>query len=161
MMMLENKNSREKLLYLESLRGFAAIIVAIFHGQIFSTSPFYTIPLITHGALMVEFFFVLSGFVIAYNYYERIVKFGDVVSFQLKRFLRLYPLHFLTLMIFVVIEIVKYLFQVRTGIEANNPAFSENNFKSFIENIFLVQAFFSTKLTWNGPSWSISTEFYT
>ena len=43
---------------------------------------------------------------------------------------------------------------------ANNEAFSINNLKTFLGNIFLIQTFFDYN-TFNTPSWSISAEFYT
>jgi len=110
---------------------------------------------------MVDFFFVLSGFVIAYNYQNQIKTLRDCVIFQSKRFLRLYPLHFIMLMVFLLLECSKYFIQVHFGIFSNTPAFSANDSSSFILNLLLLQNIFLDTLTWNGPSWSISSEFYT
>ena len=107
------------------------------------------------------FFFVLSGFVIAYNYFYKIFKFQDILKFQKKRFLRLYPLHIIMLTIFLFIEIAKYFAEVKFGLKANNEAFTTNNLQTFLANIFLIQNYFISKLTFNTPSWSISAEFYT
>ena len=59
---------------------------------------------IMNGGLVVDFFFVLSGFVISLNYLDKINTKNDLIKFQKKRFLRLYPLHILTLLIFVFID---------------------------------------------------------
>jgi len=150
-----------KLLYLESLRGFAAIIVALYHGNLMFSQSFLDIPLINHGYIMVDFFFVLSGFVIAYNYADK-MQFGrDIVTFQMKRFLRLYPLHLIIFLLFVGIECAKYILENRVGIVANNPAFSVNDWGASINNLFLTHAITQDTLTFNDPSWSISAEFYT
>ena len=108
-----------------------------------------------------RFFFVLSGFVIALNYLDKIFTFKDIILFQKKRFLRLYPLHFIMLIIFLFIEILKYIAEVKLGLNANNKAFTTNNLVTFLANIFLIQNYTVTNLTFNTPSWSISAEFYT
>lgn len=109
---------------------------------------------------MVDFFFVLSGFVIALNYQARIHTASDLFNFQMRRFLRLYPLHILMLFVFLGIEVAKYLAESGLGLRANSPAFSSNDAFSFVSNLFLVQNFAVAELTWNGVSWSISAEFF-
>ena len=149
---------KDKILYLESLRGIAALVVAIYHldsGSIFNN------PFTKNGWLMVDFFFILSGFVIALNYQNKIKSLANVYNFQARRFLRLYPLHILTLFVWLGIESAKYVAEVRFGLVANNAAFSTNDFASFVQNIFLLQNLLSDTLTWNRPGWSISAEFYT
>jgi peptidoglycan/LPS O-acetylase OafA/YrhL len=108
-----------------------------------------------------RFFFVLSGFVIALNYLDKIFTFKDIILFQKKRFLRLYPLHFIMLIIFLFIEITKYIAEAKFGLNANNKPFTTNNLVSFLANIFLIQNYTVSNLTFNTPSWSISAEFYT
>lgn len=157
---MNNADNREKLLYLESLRGLAALIVAIFHAQ-FLQGSFVTESFIRYGFLMVDFFFVLSGFVIAYSYYDKIHSLKNIWIFQAKRFLRLYPLHFMMLIIFVGVECAKYIFEIKAGIVANNPAFSKNDWGAFFNNLFLTHSLFEEEGTFNEPSWSISAEFYT
>lgn len=58
---------------LDGLRGIAAVAVVIFHFMEFAI-PDYTKNFIAHGYLAVDFFFCLSGFVIAYAYDNRIKK---------------------------------------------------------------------------------------
>jgi len=108
-----------------------------------------------------RFFFVLSGFVIAINYLDKIFTFKDIILFQKKRFLRLYPLHFIMLIIFLFIEITKYIAEAKFGLNASNKPFTTNNLVSFLANIFLIQNYTVSNLTFNTPSWSISAEFYT
>ncbi len=151
-----NKN---KIFFLESLRGIAAICVALFHfqgGSFITENPF-----IRNAWLMVDFFFVLSGFVIAYNYQDQLKSVRDCYIFQIKRFLRLYPLHLFMLFTFLIIEFGKYFLGIYFGIQSNVEAFSINNHSSFMLNLLLLHNIFDGTLTWNGPSWSISSEFYT
>ena len=90
---------------LETFRGFFALVIVLHHLKIetfVQRSNF-----IINGGLVVDFFFVLSGFVISLNYLDKINSITDLFNFQKKRFLRLYPLHILTLFIFIFIEFIK------------------------------------------------------
>jgi len=151
-------NRNLKIPYLESLRGIAALTVAIFH---FDNGSVLNNSFTKNGWLMVDFFFILSGFVISLNYQSKMKNISDVFIFQFKRFVRLYPLHLIMLIVFLGIELTKYYFNSAYGIESNTAPFLHNNLKSFVFNIFLVQNLFSDHLTWNTQSWSISSEFYT
>lgn len=148
----------QKLLALESLRGIAALSVAFYHfiiGSHFNNQFTY------NSWIMVDFFFVLSGFVIALNYIDRITDLKDLVVFQKKRFLRLYPLHLLMLLVFVGIEFSKYIAEIKYNMVAYKPAFSGNNLSALLANLTLLQNWTFPNLTFNYPSWSISAEFYT
>tara|TARA_B100000780_G_scaffold190928_1_gene134440 strand:- start:433 stop:1512 length:1080 start_codon:yes stop_codon:yes gene_type:complete len=150
-------NSR-KISYLESLRGIAAIIVAISHLHI---NSFLNNDFTRNSGLMVDFFFLLSGFVISLNYQDRIFTYKDIITFQTQRFFRLYPLHIFVLSLFVMLEIAKYIAEYYAGMSFNNQSFSSNNFSNFVQNIFLLHGFYQDGVSWNGPSWSISNEFFT
>ncbi len=75
---------------LDGLRGVAAISVVIFHFmEIIFPDP--TQNFIGHGFMAVDFFFCLSGFVMAYAYDDRIEKMGLSTFFK-ARIIRLHPL---------------------------------------------------------------------
>lgn len=75
---------------LDGLRGVAAIIVVTFHlAEPFSTSNID--KLVNHGYLAVDFFFLLSGFVIGYAYDDRWKK-TTVGAFFKRRIERLQPM---------------------------------------------------------------------
>ena len=62
--------SKPRYEILDGLRGVAAVLVVLFHiFETYSKGPAYQI--INHGYLAVDFFFVLSGFVIGYAYDDR------------------------------------------------------------------------------------------
>lgn len=75
---------------LDGLRGIAALAVVIFHFMEIVYSD-YSKNFIGHGFLAVDFFFCLSGFVIAYAYDDRIAKMG-ILEFFKSRIIRLHPL---------------------------------------------------------------------
>lgn len=84
--------SKPRYEILDGLRGVAAIFVVIFH--LFETySPGVVHQIVNHGYLAVDFFFVLSGFVIGYAYDERLAT-GKMTTkdFLKRRLIRLHPL---------------------------------------------------------------------
>jgi peptidoglycan/LPS O-acetylase OafA/YrhL len=146
---------------LDSWRGIAALLVALFHFQ--AAGFFYDFPLIRNGNLAVPFFFVLSGFVITHAYRTSLSSGSDGWRFVIRRFGRLYPLHLVTLLVLVILEVMKMLMAARAGLHSSEGAFAgTNDIPSLIANLFLLQAVIPfPELTWNASSWSISTEFYT
>jgi peptidoglycan/LPS O-acetylase OafA/YrhL len=81
--------SKQHYEILDGLRGVAAIAVVIFHFMEIVYTPDNNF--ISHGFLAVDFFFCLSGFVIAYAYDNRIGNMG-MKAFFISRVIRLHPL---------------------------------------------------------------------
>jgi peptidoglycan/LPS O-acetylase OafA/YrhL len=138
---------------LTPLRGIAAIWVAVFHfrndGNIFSRLT--TVTLLRKGYLMVDLFFIMSGFIILHVYGE---SFAEEISrrnlrrFMVARVARIYPLHIFTLLFLIVTTIFTWQWN-----ETNDPA-------AIPTNIFLLQSFgIHDTVTWNTPSWSLSAEW--
>jgi peptidoglycan/LPS O-acetylase OafA/YrhL len=145
---------------LDAWRGLSASFVALFHLQAYS--HFYELSLLRHSYLFVDFFFVLSGFVITVNYRTRLLSGFSFWHFMLLRFGRLYPLHFATLVAFIMLEVARYRFNGFVGGELENKFSGPHSIEAIITNLFLVQGLgMHDMLTWNQPSWSISAEFYT
>lgn len=82
--------SKQHFKLLDGLRGLAAVSVVIFHFMEIAV-PKYEDSFIAHAYLAVDFFFCLSGFVIAYAYDKRLQKIGISHFFKL-RLIRLHPL---------------------------------------------------------------------
>lgn len=141
---------------LTSLRFFFAFIVFLSHldylpkEEVFFNDIYKGI--LKHGSLGVSFFFILSGFILAYNYKNKII--SKEVSFQdfwFARISRIYPLHLFTLL-------------------ATLPIFFTESFKaplfwvgSFLANLFLFQSFVPDERIYfgfNAVSWSISNELF-
>lgn len=125
---------------LDSLRGIAAIAVAWYHYR-----PNWG------GYLAVDFFLVLSGFVLSHSYlYGKRLDFG---SFLVSRLARLYPLHIYALVIYIIVRLLG------TG---TLPEYPDGNLFTLMQNLFLIQnvGLNPNGLTWNNPSWSISVEFW-
>jgi peptidoglycan/LPS O-acetylase OafA/YrhL len=129
-----NLESNTRFFQLDALRFFLALIVVLGHtigwGETFP-----------RGAYAVDFFFVLSGFVLSHALINRP---ASKTGFAFARFARLYPLHLVTLV--AMLSFVP-LDQYTT--------------KTFFLNVAMLQGFgIFPALTWNGPAWSIGVEFF-
>ena len=154
-----------RFVVLDSWRGIAACLVALFHLDAYS--HLYGVPFLRNSWLFVDFFFVLSGFVIAANYQQRLLEGFGIGRFLLLRLGRLYPLHFTMLALFIGCELLRVLRRILVpALALTNPAalFStpQEAPDTILANLLLIQSLHLYEfLTWNLPSWSISTEFYT
>jgi peptidoglycan/LPS O-acetylase OafA/YrhL len=83
-------NTKQHYEILDGLRGVAAIAVVIFHFMEIAI-PDYNDNFIAHAYLAVDFFFCLSGFVIAYAYDKKLTDIGFAKFFK-QRLIRLQPL---------------------------------------------------------------------
>jgi len=150
-----------RLVALDSLRGLCALMVALLH--INSVSHISESSFVHQSWLFVDFFFVLSGFVIAFTYLDKIESKAALVEFVIRRFGRIWPLHAAILLLFVMSECLKLGLSHFGGLPTHEPAFGGRYTLDAIgANLILVHALgLYHVLTWNGPSWSISVEFYT
>ena len=84
------EKSKPRFEVLDGLRGVASIIVVFFHiFEIYSRGPEFQI--VNHGYLAVDFFYLLSGFVIGYAYDDRWDKM-TYMDFYKRRLIRLHPM---------------------------------------------------------------------
>jgi peptidoglycan/LPS O-acetylase OafA/YrhL len=144
---------------LEILRGIAALLVVLYHVS--WNSHLSTSNIVHNGYLMVDLFFILSGYVMLHSYGSRLATFEQAKLFIRARFARLYPLHLATLGGFVAIELLKWI-TVYSGIArtATTP-FSTNNAKTLAVHLLLLQGMgLEPQPTWNTPAWSIGVEFW-
>lgn len=148
---------------LDSWRGIAAVMVALFHMPI--AWSLYDVGIVRHAWLFVDFFFVLSGFVIAFTYENRIADRREFADFMIRRFGRVWPLHAAVLLALVVLQIIILILTQYAHFPApnNKPFEGPWNSWAILENLFLVHSLglMPGPGTWNTPSWSISVEFYT
>ena len=133
---------------LTSLRIFFALMV--FGAHCYVLDPCFDVHFFKEGFVGVSFFFVLSGFIIAYNYQEKLLtKATTKRTFWVARVARIYPLHLLTLLIAACIG----------GYVQYNGGWDW--LKHFIASTFLLQPFFPSAdyfFSFNSPSWSLGCE---
>ena len=164
--MSTSNNAPTYLANLTPLRGIAALLTVIFHVDLFlgyggdMLLKFQDSMLISRLYLMVDFFFVLSGFVMCHVYgtwFAEGVSRSRFRQFAVARFARVYPLHFLTLLAVVLIFSVS----ASVGIPKSPVVQAENSLYSFITNLLLVQSMnLHQWFSWNHAAWSISTEWW-
>jgi peptidoglycan/LPS O-acetylase OafA/YrhL len=148
---------RHDISALTSLRGIAALSVASLHV---SKDFGYTWNIAGHtfyvefAYLWVDFFFILSGFIMSHVYggdFVHDVRAGAVHQFLVKRIARIYPLHLLTLCFFWALALLKLSLGARTSGHID-PVLVPSH-------LFLLQGWgLHPKLYWNYPAWSISAE---
>jgi peptidoglycan/LPS O-acetylase OafA/YrhL len=148
---------------LTPMRGIAALLTVIFHIDLFMGGALVhpaASSLLNRMYLMVDFFFILSGFIMSYVYGTRFthrVTRTDFKKFTIARFSRVYPLHFVMLL---TIMLIYFLFQ-KLGLPSNPILQVDNNLYSVITNLLLLHSMnFHNWFTWVHASWSISTEWW-
>ena len=122
----------QSLLPLTSLRFVAAAMIVIHHELGIGTFPLNS---------AVSFFFVLSGFILAYNYPQ--LRGSEIKRFIIRRIARIWPVHFVTA---IAAAVIIQTLDIK-----------------FVANIALVHAWIpiaSWYFSYNSPSWTISTEFF-
>jgi peptidoglycan/LPS O-acetylase OafA/YrhL len=160
---------KQKLVGIEILRFLSAFAVLIWHFQHFyfdpaaakivvthSEEPLYAVfrPFYDFGWLGVNFFWTISGFVF-YSQYLKKVSSGDVSgpAFFVRRFSRLYPLHFVTLLIVAALQLV-YLKH-----HSDYFVFPYNSLYDFFVHLIFASGWLTPYTdSFNGPVWSVSTE---
>lgn len=154
---------------LTPLRGIAALWVVLFHIDV---SLYYrdlgallardATGIFSRGYLWVDFFFLLSGFIIAHVYGERLAgpnKFPAIKDYLWARFARIYPLHLFTLLLLVIAApIAAHFFpQAVDGSWTTYFAWS-----ALPSNLLFTHAMNQhVYLSWNMVSWSIGAEWWT
>jgi peptidoglycan/LPS O-acetylase OafA/YrhL len=137
---------------LTSLRFFAAIAVVIYHYEWFTTRG----GIFDGFSAGVDFFFILSGFVLMHAYRGKIegggFRYGD---FLLKRLARIYPMHLATLLFYLALVLAF----MALGKQPDNP--ERFSFAWLVPQLLLVGAWGPVDHgTWNYPAWSISAEWF-
>ncbi|MGA3371574.1 MAG: acyltransferase [Terracidiphilus sp.] len=131
---------------LTSIRFFAAIWVVFHHLRFGWKPPELLDRFFDAGYSGVTLFFILSGFILSYNYLPREFTLRDFWSARMARIL---PIYFFALLV---------SFPFSAGFSRmNGQAF----FPSALPAFFLVQAWIPrSALTWNWPGWSLSVEAF-
>ena len=142
---------------LDGFRGIFSLMVVLYHYQDdLIPEYFYNHFMIRESYMFVDFFFVLSGFVISLNYNLLNTK-NEFFDYIKKRFIRLFPLLVYSVVVFLVVETLgPYLFPN----QFNNPnTLSESALLTFDSILFTNSTpLLGSSMGMNPPSWSISSE---
>jgi peptidoglycan/LPS O-acetylase OafA/YrhL len=143
---------------LTGIRALAALLVLGLHAdQNVPAGAASVLPFLGRGYLGVDFFFVLSGFIITHVYLASLAQpsRNAIQIFLWHRFIRLYPVH-----VTVLTLLVALIYCVRAAdIPLNNP--QEWRPGEIFWQLTLLHAWgVLPKPGWNAPSWSISAEWF-
>ena len=133
---------------LTGLRAFAAINIVFFH---FLNPAWFgpLAPMMNNGYVGVNFFFILSGFILTYNYVDRHTQ-GRFYAreFWRTRLTRLYPVYLLGLLIALPILQLEWQYQTRAHF-----------WEGLISTPLMLQGWSPLLATfWNTPAWTLSCE---
>lgn len=156
---------RGEIKALTGLRIIAALWVVLFHFRPMLTdvSPEFRenlAPVLNCGAQGVDLFFILSGFVLTWNYLDRMG--GEwstraTVHFLWLRLARVWPVYLLTMHLAALIVILS----LHVG-HVPLPEVRDLTAISYVRQVLLVQLWFEPffdNTSWDGPAWSISAEW--
>ena len=144
---------------LDGLRGVAALMVVFFHiFEAYATS--HIDQHINHGYLAVDFFFILSGFVIGYAYDDR-WKTMTIKNFIRRRFIRLHPM----VIMGAIIGAIMFYFQGCSVWDVSKISVAMLLIATLM-NAFLIPSTpgfeirgVTEMFPLNGPSWSLFYEY--
>ena len=159
----------KRLNALDLSRGIASLGVVLWHWEQFSYSgisspndfdraclPWYSTFRIfyDYGGLGVDYFFILSGFIFFWLYRPSIEDGSTTFrNFWVQRISRLYPLHFTTLVIVALLQMV-YLAK-----QGSVFVYPKNDLYHFCLNLVFASKWgFEEGMSFNGPVWSVSIE---
>lgn len=150
------KEIAKRFLFLDALRGIAALYVAIFHFySILKDKTGFSFPSIVdvfllEGTLGVQIFFVLSGFVIAYSIYQHEITLKYLGKFFIRRSVRLDPPYWITVLLTLLTAFISIFFFTK-------PLDDFPTFHELVVNLFYLQDFFQMERIVH-VSWTLCLE---
>jgi peptidoglycan/LPS O-acetylase OafA/YrhL len=152
-------SKRIELRQLTGLRGAAAVWVVVYH---FHDIVLALVPelapvrfLFESGAPALEIFFVMSGYIIAYQYLAAFPRGrGAYWPYLIKRFARIYPLQLVSLLVVVVLVVGAAVLRIPV-----TPASSFTVWGA-VQDALLIRGWVVPTQGWNFPAWSLSAEWF-
>lgn len=148
--------SRRRYDGLDGLRGVAALAVVLFHVGRWINEPWFP-----HGYLAVDFFFCLSGFVMAHAYEPRLASGMGMAAFAHRRWVRLWPLIALSMALGAMFGVAKAVLNLPGADNLAGVA------SATILGLLLVPMFWGAHESYldrvfplNGPAWSLFFEVF-
>lgn len=139
----------KKILSIESFRGVAATLVVLTHANLFLTlsekNDHYSV--LKYGTIGVDFFFVLSGYIIFYAHYTDIGRGNSFQRFVWRRWSRVYPIYFILTLAVISMKLAYHPFS----------AHITNTFTYYLSS-FLMYPYSDVSYPIISPAWSLFHE---
>jgi peptidoglycan/LPS O-acetylase OafA/YrhL len=150
---------------LSGLRIVAAVWVVLFHFRpwLDVSAPGFRsalAPILNCGAQGVDLFFILSGFVLTWNYLDRMgesFSMRATLHFLWLRLARVWPVYLVTLHL----AVAWIIFTLHVG-HLPSPVADQLSAVSYVRQVLMMQLWFQPFFdgsSWDGPAWSISAEW--
>lgn len=157
--------SPEYFAALDGFRGLLALCVAVYHT--IWLSNINQLSFFNNGAVIIDLFFVFSGFLMYRLYGDHLGTAKEAKTFLKRRFARIYPIHLFMTLVFLGFAFLRIAAD-KAGVSVQDPGEimpfqpgAAENLWSLISNLAMTHAMgLHESLTYNPPSWTISVEFY-
>ena len=150
------KPDSEDMLHLDALRIVGALMIVVFHfNRYINLDGRWPVAddMIKGFSLIVDLFFLISGYVMAAIYTGRLTSWNKYATFLKKRVARLGPLHWATMLVFVGVWAAGVM-----GWGGDHDA-KRYDLSCIVPNVLFVHAWHTChSQTWNFVSWAISAE---
>lgn len=175
---------KQHFVTLEWFRFILSLYIVIFHTFNYNDAPKFIREIVDTGFFATSSFFILSGFILAHVYLknkgtETVMLREKSSHFLIKRFANLWPIHIISMVIFILMMMSLPFFNISPG-DANSsiryvmfdatdgtPYEELKHYMSntelwiaIISNIFMINSWNPYYMVFNFPTWSISTLFF-
>lgn len=138
---------------LEGWRGVSAMLVVLYH--FYALHTFFLHEWLRFLSPILEFFFIISGFVMALGFSEKVTDAPSFWAFVVRRVGRVWPMHLAMLGLLLLIPLVRFL------IDSPQPFLGTLSLESLPYQIFALQTWWpELALTWNYPTWTLTGEMF-
>lgn len=146
------KGTEMRMQSIEGWRGITALLVVLFHIYV-AHSLFYE-EWLRYLAPVLELFFIISGFVMALGFGDKVTDTKSFVGYLIRRGGRIWPLHLAMLSLLLLIPLLRFVMQTPGDLFSGKLSLEALPYQ-----LLLLQAWNpELALTWNHPSWTLSGE---
>jgi peptidoglycan/LPS O-acetylase OafA/YrhL len=139
---------------LDGWRGLTAVLVVLFH--IYVLHSLFMLEWLRYMAPILEFFFIVSGFVMALGFGDKVTDTKSFIGYLVRRGGRIWPMHLAMLALLLLIPLLRFVLQTPGDLFSGKLSL-----EALPAQVFLLQTWTPEwALTWNHPAWTLSGETF-
>jgi hypothetical protein len=143
-----------RLQALDGWRGLVAVLVILFHVYVLHT--FFLAEWLRYLAPVLEFFFIVSGFVMALGFGDKVTDTKSFVGYIIRRGGRVWPIHLAMIGLLLLIPLLRFIMQTPGDLFSG-----QLTLESLPAQLLILQTWTPEyAMTWNYPSWTLSGEVF-